>query len=79
MPVFVNMLPDNVQRELRVLPDKMGPIVFMRSFGPLTHWKKIQGTELAHPWLIFTELMQSQDPRAHEEAVNLKAEFLNAA
>jgi hypothetical protein len=79
VPVFVNMLPDNAQRELRVLPDKTGPIIFMHSFGRLTHWKNIGGTEIAHPWLIFAELMQSQDPRAHEAAVQLKNEFLSAA
>jgi hypothetical protein len=62
-----------------VLPDKTGPIIFMRSFGPLTRWKKVGGVEIAHPWLIFTELMQSDDPRANEAAVNLKGEFLIAA
>jgi len=78
-PVFIDPLTDNLQRELRVLPDKTGPIIFMQSFGPLTRWKKIQGTQIAHPWLIFTELMQSEDPRAHEAAVHLKGEFLIAA
>ncbi len=79
MPVFVDRLTDDVQRQLRILPDKTGPIILMRSFGSLTRWKKIQGAEIAHPWLIFTELMQSQDPRAHEAAFNLKTEFLSAA
>jgi hypothetical protein len=79
MPVFVDALTDNTQRELRVLPDKTGPLIFMRLFGPLTRWKKIHGIQIAHPWLIFTELMQSEDPRAHEAAVNLKSEFLIAA
>jgi|SRR5688572_1261228 len=79
LPLFVNVLPDTVQRDLRMLPDKAGPIIVMRSFGPLTHWKTVQGTAVAHPWLIFTELMRSQDPRAHEAAVQLKTELLNAA
>ena len=79
VPVFVDRLTDDVQRQLRVLPDKTGPIIFMRSFGSLCRWKKIQGAEIAHPWLIYTELMQSPDPRAHEAAFNLKAEFLSAA
>lgn len=79
VPLFVDTLTDHAQRELRVLPDKTGPIIFMRSFGPLTRWKKVEGVEIAHPWLIFTELMQSDDPRANEAAVNLKGEFLIAA
>ena len=79
IPVFLDALTDDMLRDLRVLPDKTGPIIFMRSFGPLTRWKRIHGTEIAHPWLIFTELMQSEDPRAHEAAVNLKGEFLIAA
>jgi hypothetical protein len=78
MPIFVGTLTDNMQRELRVLPDRTGPLIFLRSFGPLTRWKKTQGIHIAHPWLIFTELMLSEDPRAHEAAVNLKGEFLSA-
>lgn len=31
---------------------------------------------LAHPWLIYTELMYSSDLRAHEAAEELKREFL---
>lgn len=78
-PVFINALPDEAKRELRILPDRDGSIILMRSFGQLTHWKNIQGMNIAHPWLIFAELMQSEDPRAHEAAVQLKEEFLSAA
>jgi hypothetical protein len=77
-PVFVTALTEDLKRELRVLPDRIGPIAFLRSFGPLTRWKKIDGVEISHPWLIFTELMQSQDSRAHEAAVQLKRKFLSA-
>jgi hypothetical protein len=79
VPVFVNVLPDEAKRELRMLPDKAGPIIFLRAFGQLTRWRNIQGMDIPHPWLVYAELMQSEDPRAHEAAALLKREFLNAA
>jgi len=32
---------------------------------------------LAHPWLIYSELMNSAEPRAHEAAEELKREYLS--
>jgi hypothetical protein len=74
--VFVDSLSDEAIRKLRLLPDKRGPLIFLRSFGTVPYWKEIGGTSIAHPWLIYSELMHSSDPRAHEAAEQLKAEFL---
>lgn len=79
VPVFISALLDEAKRELRILPDQIGPIIFLRSFGRLARWKHVRGVDIANPWLVFAELMQSEDPRAHEAAIQLKEEFLRAA
>lgn len=77
VPAFVESLSESDLRELRVLPDKNGPLIFLRAFGNLPFWRKIRGNTIAHPWLIYCELMYSSDPRAHEAAEELKAGFLS--
>jgi hypothetical protein len=61
-----------------VLPDKNGPLILLRALGTVPFWKKIRRNIIAHPWLIYCELMYSSDPRAHEAAKQLKAEFLTS-
>jgi hypothetical protein len=76
IPVFVDSLSDEFIRELRLLPDKTGPLIFLRCFGAVPYWRDVAGKPIAHPWLIYSELMHSSDPRAHEAAEQLKGEFL---
>jgi hypothetical protein len=76
LPIFVDAFPDLLRRQLRILPDKSGPLIFLRSFGDIPFWRKTRPFPLAHPWLIYSELMYSSDPRAHEAAEELKREFL---
>jgi hypothetical protein len=63
-------------REFRFLPDRDGPITLLRPFGVLPFWKEISGITVAHPWLIYAELMHSPDSRAHEAAEQLRARFI---
>jgi hypothetical protein len=77
-PVFVGVPTDATFRELRVLPDRNGPLVFLKAFGTVPFWKEVGGKMIAHPWLIYCELMYSPDPRAHEAAEQLKSEFLSS-
>ena len=77
IPLFVEMAPDELLRKLRLLPDRNGPITLLRSFGVLPFWKEISGVTVAHPWLIYAELMHSPDSRAHEAAEQLRAEFIH--
>jgi hypothetical protein len=65
-----------VRRKLRIIPDKSGPLIFLRSFGTVPFWRETGPLPLAHPWLIYSELMYSSDPRAHEAAEEIKREFL---
>jgi hypothetical protein len=76
IPLFVNTFSDTMMRHLRLLPDAQGPITLLRSFGMVPYWKEVGGKTLAHPWLIYAELMHSPDPRAHEAAEELKGKFL---
>jgi len=77
LPVFVGSFSDQLRRRLRILPDKTGPLIFLRSFGTASFWRDADPFPLAHPWLIYSELMNSSDPRAHEAAEELKREFLS--
>ncbi|HSO75884.1 MAG TPA: type IV toxin-antitoxin system AbiEi family antitoxin, partial [Blastocatellia bacterium] len=76
-PIFVESIPEATLRELRVLPDRNGPLILLRAFGTVPFWKEFRRNTIAHPWLIYCELMYSSDPRAHEAAEQLKAEFLS--
>lgn len=75
-PLFLEGLTRTIQQELRILPDRNGPIIILRPFGSIVVWRKIDSVPVAHPWLIYAELMNSQDPRAHEAAEELRREFL---
>ena len=39
-------------------------------------WRDVGKLTVAHPWLIYAELMNSEDPRSHEAAEELRREFL---
>ncbi|MGH9517424.1 MAG: type IV toxin-antitoxin system AbiEi family antitoxin [Terriglobales bacterium] len=77
LPIFIDSFPDQLRRRVRIIPDKTGPVIFLRSFGSVPFWLDVEPFPLAHPWLIYSELMNSSDPRAHEAAEELKREFLS--
>jgi hypothetical protein len=77
LPVFVDSFNDQIRRKLRLIPDKAGPLIFLRSFGTVPFWRETEPFPVAHPWLIYSELMYSPDARAHEAAEELKREFLS--
>jgi hypothetical protein len=76
LPIFIDSFSDQLRRRLRIIPDKAGPVILLRSFGTVPFWRNADPFPLAHPWLIYSELMNSPDPRAHEAAEELKREFL---
>ena len=76
IPLFCENLTAEVSRKARLLPDHDGPVAVLKSFGELPFWKEVDGIQLAHPWLIYCELMHSSDPRAHEAAEELRSEYL---
>lgn len=76
IPIFLEGSGSEIQRRLRILPDRAGPIKLLKAFGTLAFWRSVENYTIAHPWLIFAELMQSEDSRAHEAAQELYTEFL---
>lgn len=76
LPLFVEGFAPTHARRLRLLPDRNGPITLLRVFGDPVFWQKRSGWWLAHPWLIYCELMAADDPRAQEAAVEMESEFL---
>jgi hypothetical protein len=74
--IFLENPSDSMSRQLQLIPDREGPITILRGFGRLSYWRQVNDFTIAHPWLIYAELMRSDDPRAHEAAAELKDEFL---
>lgn len=77
LPIFLDSFPEQLRRRLRLLPDKTGPLILLRSFGTIPFWREAKPFPIAHPWLIYSELMNSSDPRANEAAEELKREYLS--
>lgn len=76
-PIFIRSHTPNLLKRLRLLPDREGPVTLLRAFGDPPFWRKIEGTEIAHPWLIYAELLDDPNPRAHEAAEELQEELLS--
>jgi len=74
--LFVESPSEGMARRLRLMPDREGPVTFLRSFGKVCFWEREARPTVAHPWLIYAELMRSSDSRAHEAAAELKSELL---
>ena len=77
IPIFLSQWSPEIQERLRLLPDRQGFITVMRAFGEPAFWRELGGLTVAHPWLIYAELMNSADPRAHEAAEELRRKFLS--
>lgn len=76
MALFVEPFSDALRRRMRLIPDKAGPLIFLRPFGTLPFWREMEGNWIANPWLIYAELMHSNDARAHEAAQEIKRRHL---
>jgi hypothetical protein len=75
-PIFIGDSTPAVLKKLRLMPDRDGTVILLKGFGQVTYWKAVDGKMLAHPWLIYCELMHSSDPRAHEAAAELEETIL---
>ena len=74
--IHVDAVPEaEALRQLRVVPDRAdGPLTILRTPGTIAY----SGTapRLAHPLLVYTEMMASTDPRAREAAAEIYERFL---
>ena len=76
IPIFLTDAGPEVCRRLRILPDRAGPIIVLRAFVELVFWRNVSSLTVAPPWLVYAELMNASDPRAHEAAMEFRQEFL---
>ncbi len=76
IPLFLKASSRSIVQQLRLLPDRNGPVTILNAFGELVFWQEREHHTLAPPWLIYAELLSAGDPRAHEAAQELRQEFL---
>jgi hypothetical protein len=74
--IFVTPWGRTVAQRLRMLPDRDGPITVLNAFGEAVFWEERGKHMLAPPWLIYAELLCSNDARAIEAGAELRREFL---
>jgi len=75
VPMFLEPSSRRMTQELRLLPDSEGPVTLLRAFGETVFWQERDNHMLAPPWLIYAELLYSNDPRAHEAALEFQREL----
>ncbi len=68
--VHVRRLPADAIRGLKAIPDPQGHLTVLGTPGTIAY----QGTErhLAHPLLVYTEMVSSSEPRLRESAAELE-------
>jgi hypothetical protein len=74
--MFIDSWTPDAAKELRLLPDPNGPIALLRPFGSLFLWPRRAGRPVAHPWLLYAELLHNGEPRAIEAAEVLRENHL---
>lgn len=75
--VHLDEVPPELPRLLRALPDERGPLTLIRPPSPLGYEGSMPG--IAHPLLVYSELMAGESDRAHEAAVEVGSLYLNLA
>jgi hypothetical protein len=75
--VFVPSLTKDLQQKLKLLPDRQGPITFLRMFSPGILGPGSTAHPVAHPWLLYAELLQQEDARALEAAREIRTKYLS--
>lgn len=68
LTVFVSDWPKGVLQQLRWLPSPTGPITVVRQFCPAITWAMGGEQQVAHPLLVYAELLHSGRERERETA-----------
>jgi hypothetical protein len=76
LPLYISDVSDDWLRQFGLLPDRAGSVVLLRSFGEVVFWKEVENVWLAPPWLIYAELMSSDDPRGAEAGEKIREELI---
>jgi hypothetical protein len=74
--VFVEDWDSGLAKSLRMIPDAAGPVTVLRPFSRLALNPRPSGRPVAHPWLIYAELLHSGEPRAIEAAEEFRRNHL---
>jgi len=59
-----------------LLPDKNGAVLLLREFGTLFPWRVERGLPVAHPWLIYAELLHEGGSACHRSGHGAREKFL---
>lgn len=73
---FVDKWDSRLAKDLRMIPDAAGPVTVLRPFGRLVVNPHPSERPVAHPWLIYAELLHNGEPRAIEAAEELRRNHL---
>lgn len=74
--MFIEPAHRRTAQELRLLPDREGPVTLLGAFGQTVFWEEHAGHILAPPWLVYSELLSIGDPRAREAAEEFRKRLL---
>jgi hypothetical protein len=76
LTAFVSDWPKGVLQQLRWLPSPTGPITLLRQFSPAVRWSKGGEQQVAHPLLVYAELLHSGRERERETARMIYERYL---
>ncbi|MBM3221317.1 MAG: hypothetical protein FJZ38_22040 [Candidatus Rokubacteria bacterium] len=76
LTAFVSDLPKGVLQQLRWLPSPTGPITLLRQFCPAVLWSTGGEQQVAHPLLVYAELLHSGRERERETARMIYERYL---
>jgi hypothetical protein len=51
-------------------------VTLLRAFGTVLPWRREDGLPIAHPLLIYAELLHESEPRALEAAAQIQEKYL---
>lgn len=72
--LHVETMPTDLLRQLRALPSSDGPLTILKTPGTVAY--EGPSSHVAHPLLVYTEMLVSADPRMNEAANEIRDRFL---
>jgi hypothetical protein len=72
IPIMMRPFTPDLQRALRLVPDRQGAVVALATFGERWHWRTAGDLNIAHPWLVYAELVNAGQARALEAAAQFR-------
>ncbi|MBU4484727.1 type IV toxin-antitoxin system AbiEi family antitoxin, partial [bacterium] len=73
---FADQIDENFMKQLKLFPDPNGPVVFLKLFTQNIIAKKVGDVPLAHPLIIYAELLNYEANRTAETADIIYKKYL---